>query len=165
MSLRVALTLMLALLVCSRAGADPMFDSLADKIRQSEEHEPGIPMDRALYADQVTYGHNIGEAHASPAARLLATIGPEQESFKRFVSGRQAKLTRFVAEGNTIVAETEMSGTLPDQTRFSTKTAIFFTIEQGKIAAMELWADPILGQKFAGYMAQDPAVVAARGKH
>jgi hypothetical protein len=119
-------------------------------------------MDVSLYADQVTYGHNIGPAHTEPAAKLLAGIGPEQDSFKRFVADRKARLIRFIASGDTVVAETEMSGRLDDGTSFTTKTAMFFTIENGRIAKVELWADPILGRKFGEYMAKDPAVIAAR---
>ena len=159
-----ALLVVILAIAAQARGADDDFASLAEKIRQAEARDPGIPMDLALYADQVTYGHNIGEAHTSPAAQLLAGIGPEQDSFKRFVAGRQAKLVRFVASGDTVVAETEMTGTLPDQTRFDTKTAIFFTIADGRIVRMELWADPILGRKFASYMEQDPDVIAARQK-
>jgi ketosteroid isomerase-like protein len=157
------LALLLAFAAAPARGAEDGFAALADRIRQAEERDPGIPMDPGLYAAEVTYGHAIGEAHTSKAADLLAHIGPEQASFKRFVANRRAKLTRFVAGGDTVVAETEMSGTLPDQTRFDTRTAIFFTIAQGRIVRMELWAaDPMLGRKFAGYMETDPDVIASR---
>ena len=119
-------------------------------------------MDRSLYADTVTYGHNIGPARAQSADTLLAHIGPEQESFSRFVTGRKMRLLRFVASGDTAVAENEMSGTLPDKTSFVTRTAVFFTIENGRVTRMELWADPILGRKFEAYMERDAAGMAAR---
>ena len=98
------------------AEADSAFDVLAEKVRQAELREPGVPIDLSLYGGMVTYGHSSGEAHASPAAKLLKRIGVEQESFKHFVAGRVVKPVRFVAGGDTIVAETELSGTLPDQT-------------------------------------------------
>ena len=157
-----AVALAATFLLANPAIADDGFAAIAAKIRAAEEKAPGIPMDRSLYADTVTYGHNIGPAHAQPADKLLAVIGPEQESFSRFVADRKMKLLRFVASGDTVVAESEMSGTLPDKTAFVTKTAVFFTIENGRIAKMELWADPILGQKFEANMEQDPAVIAAR---
>jgi hypothetical protein len=158
----VPLAAILAIVAGPSRAADSAFEGITAKIRQAEERDPGIPMDPTLYADQVTYGHNIGEAHTAPVGTLLAGIGPEQASFKRFVANRQVRLIRFVAGGDTAVAETEMTGTLPDQTSFATKTAIFFTIESGRISKMELWADPILGRKFVDYMAKDPDVIASR---
>lgn len=154
----------LAVLIALAAPAygDTGFARLAEKIRRAEEREPGIPTDLSLYAPTVTYGHSTGKPRMSAAAKLLSVIGTEQDSFKRFVADRRTKLLHFIAGKDAIVAVTEMSGVLPDRTPFDTKTAIFFFVEDGRVARMELWGDPILGAKFETYMAKDPEVAAVR---
>ena len=146
------------------ADGDAAFEATAARIRQSIARDPGIPMDRSLYKDQLTNGHNVGEAHTAPTERLLGVIGPEQASIRRFVSNYHLSITRFIASGDNVVVTTDLSGGFPDGTALKAKTALFFTIENGHIARIETWGDPVAGQKLAGYMAKDPEVIAARAK-
>jgi hypothetical protein len=161
--IRVSL-FVITVLATAPAYADSTFDMTAARIRQSIERNPGIPMDESLYKDQLTYGHNVGESHTAPTKKLLGVIGPEQTSIPRFVSNYHLAITRFIASGHNAVVTTELTGTFPDGTPLKAKTALFFTIADGKIVRIETWGDPVAGQKLAGYMARDPAVIAARGK-
>jgi len=146
------------------AGGNAAFETTAARIRASIERDPGIPMDRSLYKEQLTYGHNLGQAHTAPTERLIGVIGPEQASIRRFVSNYHLEITRFIASGDNVVVTTELSGSFPDGTALKAKTALFFTIEDGRIARIETGGDPVAGQKLADYMAKDAEVIAARQK-
>ncbi len=161
-------TILLAAVFLLSASAvhagDAAFEATAERIHKSIEQDPGIPLDRSLYKEQLTYGHNVGEAHTAPTERLLSVIGPEQDSIRRFVSNYHLEITRFIASGDNVVVTTDLSGSFPDGTALKAKTALFFTIEGGRVARIETWGDRVAGQKLADYMAKDPEVIAARAK-
>ena len=159
-----SLIVIAALATVPAYAADSAFETTAARIRQSIERDPGIPMDESLYKDRLTYGHNVGESRTEPTKKLLGVIGPEQALIPRFVSNYHLAITRFIASGDNAVVTTELSGAFPDGTPLKAKTALFFTIEDGKIVRIETWGDPVAGQKLAEYMAKDPAVIASRAK-
>ena len=135
----VALAILPAAPQAAPPRPDPTFAPAVARLRAWMETDKGLPSDPSFYAETLHVAHNWDTGRTVKAEDLVKTV-----SFAPYFKQNgitKIELTRFVADGDTVISAVLLTGQKPDGTPTRFTIATFFRLAGGKIVDIQEWYD------------------------